>query len=460
MASGPRPPAVGDVVAGKFDLVEEIGSGGMGHVFRAVHRRLHQVVAIKVLHPTIAADPDLRLRFEREARILAQIRAPHVVSVLDVDVLPNGLPYIVLEHLTGHDVETALQAQNGEPLPIADAVDWVHQATLGMVDTHADGVVHRDLKPSNLFLCDLRPATTRRLVKIVDFGISKVKSDGRLTATNASFGTPLYMSPEQIRSSTNVDERADVWSLGAILFELCTGEPPFLRPSPSAVLAAIIADPLPDPRALRPDLPEELALILEHALQKDPALRIPTMQELANVLAPFAPPERIARLAASLRAPGFRPPLTPPTGWQVSDFAHLAPPPPRVAVAASARLDETMPALESEPPVATAAASRLRSAGILVGAMSVAAGLAVAAMTARGRESSGSTGQADTQVNLAKAAAPPLPPAAASATPPAASTISPPSDAGAPRAAPSSLPASSTAPVRRKPSRTVDPLAP
>ena len=359
-APDPRPPVVGDVVAGKFDLVGELGTGGMGHVFRAVHRRLGQTVAIKVLHPSIASDPELRHRFEREARALALIRAPHVVSVLDVDVLENGLPYMVLEHLTGNDAETELHNQQGEPIPIGDAVDWIHQAALGMVDTHAYGVVHRDLKPSNLFLCDLRPATTRRLVKIVDFGISKVKDDGRLTATSASFGTPLYMSPEQIRSSSDVDERADIWSLGAILYELFTGRPPFDRPSSSAVLAAIIADPLLDPRTLRADIPEELAVVLERCLQKDKDKRFPTMQELANVLAPFAPEERIARLAASMRAPGYRPPLTPATGWQVSDYAHLAP-----ARTGSSRsrtpsdMKETLAALEaSEPRAALGAGSR------------------------------------------------------------------------------------------------------
>ena len=471
MPSDLRPPVVGDIVAGKFELLEEIGSGGMGHVFRAVHRRLSQVVAIKVLHPSIAADPELRHRFEREARVLAQIRAPHVVSVLDVDVLPNGLLYIVLEHLNGVDAEMMLHLQQGAPLSLTDAVDWVHQAALGMVDTHSEGVVHRDLKPSNLFLCDLRPATTRRLVKIVDFGISKVKDDGRLTATSASFGTPMYMSPEQIRASSNVDERADIWSLGAILFELCTGQPPFNRPSPSAVLAAIIADPLPDPRTLRADLPEELAVVLERCLQKDPAARFPTMQELANALAPFAPAERIARLAASMRAPGYRPPLTPATGWQVADFAHLAPVPARTGSRMPTDMQETLTALESSPPspIAGALRGRARSAAILVGAMAVAATLAVVAMNERDRDgattapaSSSAAGSAapPTSTSLATDNVHPLATHGAAALPPPLST--PPADPTppAPTTVDAAAPSSSTsrpAPARHK---AVDPLAP
>jgi serine/threonine protein kinase len=473
VSSDLRPPAVGDIVAGKFELLEEIGSGGMGHVFRAVHRRLSQVVAIKVLHPSIAADPELRHRFEREARVLAQIRAPHVVSVLDVDVLPNGLLYIVLEHLNGVDAETMLHAQQGEPLPIADAVDWVHQAALGMVDTHSEGVVHRDLKPSNMFLCDLRPATTRRLVKIVDFGISKVKDDGRLTATSASFGTPLYMSPEQIRASSNVDERADIWSLGAILFELCTGQPPFNRPSPSAVLAAIIADPLPDPRTLRDDLPEELAVVLERCLQKDPAARYPTMQELANALAPFAPAERIARLAASMRAPGYRPPLTPPTGWQVADFAHLAPAPARTGSRIPTDMQETLTALDSsESPFAVR--GRARNAVILIGAMTVAAALAVVAMNARDHEGAAAVPSSTAAAGAGAPSAPAVLPVATlhplaapgpGVMPPplSAGTVEPPRptlpavDAGV-QVPSSSRPATSVAPARRKPA--VDPLAP
>ncbi len=471
-----RPPAVGDIVAGKFELLEEIGSGGMGHVFRAVHRRLSQVVAIKVLHPSIAADPELRHRFEREARVLAQIRAPHVVSVLDVDVLPNGLLYIVLEHLNGVDAETMLHLQQGEPLPIADAVDWVHQAALGMVDTHSEGVVHRDLKPSNVFLCDLRPATTRRLVKIVDFGISKVKDDGRLTATSASFGTPLYMSPEQIRASSDVDERADIWSLGAILFELCTGQPPFNRPSPSAVLAAIIADPLPDPRTLRADLPEGLAVALERCLQKDPAARYPTMQELANDLAPFAPAERIARLAASMRAPGYRPPLTPPSGWQVADFAHLAPAPARTGSRVPTDMQETLTALDSsESPFAGGFRGRARNAVILIGAMTVAATLAVVAMNARDHEgapaapaSSSAAGPGapstaptarplDTSLPVAAPGPGVMPPPLSTGTAESPSRTRAAVDAGVQLPSPS-RPATNAASARRKPA--VDPLAP
>jgi eukaryotic-like serine/threonine-protein kinase len=284
-ATLPRP---GDTLAGKYAIVGVIGEGGMGVVYEATHLRLRRRVAVKVLLPNLLdVSSDMIARFEREARAAAHLRNRHVARVLDVDVTTDGLPYLVMEYLEGHDLDTEL-TQRGQ-LPIEEAVGYVLQACAAMAEAHAAGIVHRDLKPSNLFLC---PEPDGRLIKVLDFGISKTadEADARLTGTQTSMGTPVYMSPEQVRSSRNVDARTDIWSLGVILYELLAGRTPFLG-STTAAAAAIVADPAPPLREFRSNVPPELETVIHCALSKDPNGRYDTVIEFARAITPFGDPQ-------------------------------------------------------------------------------------------------------------------------------------------------------------------------
>ncbi|MDP9148679.1 MAG: protein kinase, partial [Myxococcota bacterium] len=289
----PRLPEAGETIAGKYLLVRLIGEGGMGVVFEATHVRLRQRLAIKILRPDLPELGDVLARFEREARAAAQLRSIHVARVIDVDTLLNGLPYIVLEYLEGRDLDAELGITG--PMAVEDAVDIVLQTAEPMSEAHALGIIHRDLKPANLFLCRAHDSTSR-IVKVLDFGISKSeREDSRLTPSHAYFGTPCYAAPEQLREATAADARSDVWSLGAILFELLTGRTPFVG-LPTEVIAKVVSDSVPSPIQLRPDLPPDLARVVLRALAKDPDRRFQSMRQLSEALAPFGPKKDSAAL--------------------------------------------------------------------------------------------------------------------------------------------------------------------
>ncbi len=290
------PFAPGDLIAGKYEVLKLIGSGGMGYVVAATHVELGEVVALKFLRPEALQIEELVERFAREARAAAKIRSEHVARVFDVGTLPDGVPFIVMEHLAGQDLAEVL-AQGG-PLPIKVAVEYVMQACEALAAAHAAGVIHRDIKPENLFLT--RHAQGLDFIKILDFGISKVAltpgGKRAFVRTMMPIGSPVYMSPEQIRSSENVDARTDIWSLGCVLFELLTGVVAFDEPTLMQLSAAILEqDPAPL-RALLPDAPVELEDVLMRCLEKDASKRYGNIAELAIALYPFAP--RRSRISA------------------------------------------------------------------------------------------------------------------------------------------------------------------
>jgi eukaryotic-like serine/threonine-protein kinase len=299
--TGGAPVREGDVLAGRYRVSRVLGVGGMGIVVAAEHLELRQRVALKFLLPAAANNAMAAERFAREARVAVQIRSEHVARVLDVGRLEGGAPYMVMEYLDGQDLGDTVKARG--PLPVNEATDYLLQACEAIAEAHALGIVHRDLKPANLFLA--RRADGSALVKVLDFGISKwAPSDDAapaLTATTAVMGSPLYMSPEQIRSSKRVDARSDVWSLGIILHELLTGRHAFEADTMPALCVQIVNDPPPPLRSHRPDAPAELERVVLQCLEKDLVRRFQNVAELARALRPFAPQshlsvERIERL--------------------------------------------------------------------------------------------------------------------------------------------------------------------
>jgi len=296
-AGGGGLPKVGEVLNGKYELVRTLGEGGMAVVFEARHCGSGQRVAIKVLAPELVRDQEIVARFDREARAVGRLRTRHVAHVLEVDRIRGaavGVPFIVMDFLDGRDLHAELETR--KTLPVSEAVDYVLQACAAMDEAHRAGIIHRDLKPANLFLTTTdhqQPATNiaaTRIVKVLDFGISKLAGEtSKLTGAGAVMGTVIYMSPEQVKSSSDVDHRTDIWSLGVILFELLAGRAPFEGPGHKVALAIVTQD-VPNLRNFAPDVPPPVAEAIAMMLQRDLHRRYSDMREVATALAPYAAP--------------------------------------------------------------------------------------------------------------------------------------------------------------------------
>ncbi len=266
-----------------------IGRGGMGVVMKAMHIHLKQPVAIKLLLPKAARNADVVQRFLREAQLVARLKSEHVARVTDVRTLDDGTPFIVLEYLDGMDLSRFSRSQ----LTVGGTIDLVLQACEALAEAHSLGIVHRDIKPANLFVTERADHT--RLLKVLDFGTSKSALGVSLTAVRAVLGTPLYMSPEQIRSSCSVDLRSDIWSLGVVLYQLLRGARPFDGHSLRAVALRILNEPLPKVTVA---LPGALDQIIHRCLEKDPARRFQNVAELAHAIASYAESKTEAAISA------------------------------------------------------------------------------------------------------------------------------------------------------------------
>src|SRR5450432_707431 len=280
---------IGSVIAGKYRVDGILGTGGMGVVVSATNLDLDAPVAIKVVRDELSNNEEVVSRMVQEARSAAKMHGAHMVRVLDVARLETGAPYIVMERLEGSDLATLLGDRGA--LPIQEAVNYVLQACEGLAEAHALGIVHRDLKPENLFLA----ATPDGIVlKILDFGISKdLGTSGRpgprvaLTNAGCAVGSPYYMAPEQMRASPHVDGRADIWSLGAVLFELLTGKCPFEGESVQVVCVNVLSIDAPSLRGFSQEAPEDLDAIVRRCLEKAPDARFQSVTELATALRNF-----------------------------------------------------------------------------------------------------------------------------------------------------------------------------
>jgi serine/threonine-protein kinase len=287
---------VGSVVDGKYRVDQVLGRGAMGVVVQATHLHLGERVALKFLRYRAkgGATDDFQSRFKREAKVSAKLKNEHITRVIDVGVWRDRVPYMVMDHLTGTDLRQVIRS--GEPIPVPVAIDYTVQVCEGIAEAHAIGVVHRDLKPSNLFIT--KRADGSDLVKILDFGISKWTADetelDELTQTGVVLGSPKYMAPEQLFGSNEVDSRADVWSTGAILYEMLAGRPPFDLPTFTKICAELSTDHPPPPIiAKRSEVTPELEAVVMRCFARAPDKRTQNVAELAGELldavqAPFA----------------------------------------------------------------------------------------------------------------------------------------------------------------------------
>lgn len=298
----------GEIFAGRYRIVKVLGAGGMGVVLAARHLDLDSLVAIKLLRPEVLSNKVVVERFAAEARAAVRIKSEHVARVTDVNTLPDGSPYMVMEYLEGDDLSAILQ--KGGPLSVENAVDYLLQACEALVEAHSLDIVHRDLKPGNLFLS--RRADGSAIVKVLDFGISKSTGGGSaeshsLTSTGTILGSPLYMSPEQLGDSKTVDRRTDIWALGVILHQSISGVLPFTADTLPELVFAIVQRQPPPLSTLRPDVPPALTAVVSRCLEKERSHRFDNVGELAAALAPFAAPrsqlsiERILRMAPAAR---------------------------------------------------------------------------------------------------------------------------------------------------------------
>ncbi|MEO7093721.1 MAG: serine/threonine-protein kinase, partial [Polyangiales bacterium] len=328
--NAPRP---GEILVGKYRVEKVLGNGGMGVVVSARHLQLDESVAIKFLLPSLAAQQTQVARFLREGKAAVKIKSEHVARVIDVGTLDDtGAPYMVMELLDGSDLAELLRKESR--IPVDEAVLFVMQACEALAEAHLLGIVHRDLKPANLFLT--ARADGSPCIKVLDFGISKLRDGAMegaaLTNTNGMMGSPLYMSPEQLRDPKNVDPRSDIWAFGVILFELVTGNRPFEADSIPQLIMRVIADPAPSIVPLLADVPAGFDDVVSRCLLKDPTQRFGDVHELARALAPFGPPdesarsvERIARVIAGDKAAGPRRSRTGSTLRNPSDLSGSNP---------------------------------------------------------------------------------------------------------------------------------------
>jgi serine/threonine-protein kinase len=286
-------------LAGKYRIERQLGSGGMGQVYEAVNSWTQRRVAIKLLHSAFSADAALAARFMREAQAASRIAHPNVVDVLDLGKDPDtGSLYMVQEFLVGETLRERLMKE--KKLSPRVAAELLVPILAALETAHRSGVIHRDLKPENIFLCRDAGGVTP---KLIDFGISKLANHQVAVgfSTQEPIGTPLYMSPEQLRADDDVDGRADVWAMGVVLFEALSGQRPFKGKTHGELSAAILTSRAPSLDSIARDVPKAIGALVDRALEPDRTRRVASMSEMLGELLAWAE-GAYPELAASLRA--------------------------------------------------------------------------------------------------------------------------------------------------------------
>jgi serine/threonine-protein kinase len=394
----------GVIVDGKYRIDGVLGRGGMGVVVAATHVHLGEPVALKFLQARTSEDEpeDFRARFEREARVCAKLRNEHVVRVLDVGVWDGRTPYMVMDLLVGYDLRRVMKEKGR--LPAAYAVDVAVQICEGLAEAHALGIVHRDLKPPNVFLTRRRDGSD--LVKVLDFGISKWAAEAggeELTKAGTLLGSPKYMSPEQLNEA-GVDARSDVWAIGALVYAMLTGRPPYDMPNVTQTFVAIAAgSPPPSPRTFEPSIPPELEAVVMRCLVHDKAKRIANVADLAGDLLDAIGVTDAAMVRDRLRAvldPTAAPAIATlslaATGRITAMSGSYTP----VSVTGN-RVSAAAPPLATEPLPPRRAPSRAKRWG-LVGGVALAAVLGVVALTRPGEGSAAAAPDAASRATASK----------------------------------------------------------
>jgi eukaryotic-like serine/threonine-protein kinase len=335
---------IGQTIGGKYEVRSQLGSGGMGSVFEAVHLGIGRRCAVKILNANQLQKKDAVRRFHHEARAAARIGHPNICEVYDFGTLEDGRPYLVMEKLVGETWADLIAREGG--LPFADVIDVMRQVLSGLYAAHENGIIHRDIKPENVFLS--KRVGCPPVAKLLDFGVSKMmthhpqsKDDGDLemTRTGIVLGTPYYLAPEQARGDRNLDARVDLYACGVMLYEALTGKRPFVAANYNALLIQILTGAPRPIRELRKDIPPDLAAIVEKSMSRERHQRYQSAVDFqadlqqAELAAPSRAPSNPKPPPRVQPEPAFVPPRAPPAERPVStrQGGYLAQPPAEIA---------------------------------------------------------------------------------------------------------------------------------
>jgi tRNA A-37 threonylcarbamoyl transferase component Bud32 len=387
--------AEGTVIGEKYRLVRLLGEGGMGQVFEAHHTVIGRRFAIKFLHPFLAGNEEITARFRNEAQAAGKLENENIAAAVDFGSAPGGTLYLVMEFLEGDDLARLLSKEGA--LPVVRTVNLLIQACRGLAAAHDRGIIHRDLKPENLFVV---PRADGELLKILDFGIAKLRGNASVTRSGTTMGTPCYMSLEQARGAKEVDHRSDIYALGVIAYECLSGQKAFPGENYAEVLSKVLAaQPFPLEQT-RPDLPGNLGAVVRKAMARDADDRFASVIELAEALIPFAG-RQVTPLRAQAGARVAGPNALPANAATMTSTDSLAP-----EVAEQGDDAEEGEEIDSENDESSTTSPRWKVRFVSLGAVVAALALGAYLFFGRSPKSVGTAHPAKVAPEVSRAAAP------------------------------------------------------